>query len=61
VAAHHRLMRNLTASVIGQYQFSSYEDGLNDGETEQLFLVGVSFEYHFNRHFTAERATTTTN
>ena len=54
-------MRNLTASVIGQYQFSSYEDGLNDGETEQLFLVGVSFEYHFNRHFTAERATTTTN
>ncbi len=53
-AIHHRLMRNLTASVIGQYQISTFDDGANDGDTEELFLVGVNFEYHFNRHFSAE-------
>ncbi|HEY0552587.1 MAG TPA: outer membrane beta-barrel protein [Verrucomicrobiae bacterium] len=53
-ALHHRLMRNLTASLLVQYQISSFEDGINDGETEKLFLAGVNFEYHFNRHFSAE-------
>jgi hypothetical protein len=33
---------------------SNFENGANDGETEELFLVGVNFEYHFNRHFSAE-------
>jgi predicted porin len=50
----HRLMRNLTASLLGQYQHSVFNDGSNNGDSEDLFLVGVNFEYRFNRHFSAE-------
>ncbi len=51
---HHRLLRNLTGSLVAQYQLSSYDDGINDGESERLLLLGVNFEYHFNRHFSAD-------
>jgi hypothetical protein len=51
---HHRILRNLTGSLLAQYQISTYDDGINDGESEQLFLIGVNFEYHFNRHFSAD-------
>lgn len=51
---NHRFMPNLTTGVIFQYQISSFDEGLNDGETEDLFMVGVNVEYHFNRHFSAD-------
>ena len=54
LALHHRLMRNLTLSLITQYQISTFNDGLSDGESENLFMVGVNLEYHFNRHFSAD-------
>jgi hypothetical protein len=50
----HRITRKLTGSVIGQFQHSVYNDGENDGETEDLFLVGVNLGYSFNRHWSAE-------
>ena len=54
LALHQRLTRSLTGSILTQYQISSYDDGVNDGETENLFLIGVNLEYHFNRHFSAD-------
>jgi hypothetical protein len=53
-ALHHRILRDLTGSLLTQYQISSYDDGVNDGESERLLMIGVNFEYHFNRHFSAD-------
>jgi predicted porin len=50
----HRILRNLTGSLIAQYQMSEFNEGLYDGENEDLFLVGINFDYQFNRHFSAE-------
>jgi hypothetical protein len=50
----HRLTRNLTGSLIAQFQDSEFNGGANDGDSEQLYLLGASLEYRFNQHFTAE-------
>ena len=50
----HKITHNLTGSLIGQYQSSTFNDGLNDDNGEDLFLVGINFEYRFNRHLSAE-------
>jgi predicted porin len=53
-ALHHRLMRNLTVSLLTQYQVATFNEGASDDRTDNLFMVGVNAEYHFNRHFSAE-------
>ncbi len=50
----HRILRNLTGSLFGQFQHSTFNDGINDGDTEDLWLLGVNLSYAFNRHFSAE-------
>jgi hypothetical protein len=50
----HRILRDLTGSLIAQYQTSEFNDGFNDGENEDLFLIGINFDYRFNQHFSAE-------
>ena len=50
----HRIMRNLTGSLVAQYQTSEFNEGLYDGKSEDLFLVGINVEYRFNQHFSAE-------
>ena len=50
----HRITRNLTGSLVGQYQMSEFNDGAADSKGEDMFLVGVDFDYRFNEHFSGE-------
>lgn len=50
----HRITPKFTGSLIGQYQNSTFNLGANDGSTEDLWLVGINFEYRFNQHWSAD-------
>lgn len=50
----HRITRELSGSLLGQYQHSTFEFGRNDGDTEDLWLFGANLTYTFNRHWSAE-------
>lgn len=51
---NHRITHRLTGSLIGQFQTMRYNDGGGDGFSDDLYLVGVNFNYSFNRHLSAE-------
>ena len=51
---NHQITHALTASFIGQYQISSFNDGASDGEDEALALLGVNLGYRINRHWSTE-------
>jgi hypothetical protein len=50
----HQITHQLVGSLIVQYQTSEFNDGANDGRTDDLYLIGVNLTYNFNRHFSAE-------
>ena len=50
----HQITRELSGSILGQYQHSVFNDGINDGESEDLWLAGINLAYAFNRHWSAE-------
>ena len=50
----HRITRSFTGSLLGQFQTSEFNDGANDSRSEDLFLVGLNFDYRFNPHLAAE-------
>jgi hypothetical protein len=50
----HRITHNLTASLLGQFQSSEFNDGLWGGQGEDLYLVGVNLDYRINRHLSVE-------
>jgi hypothetical protein len=45
---------NLTATVTGQYQNAAYHGGALEGESDNLYLVGLNLTYQFNRYFSAD-------
>ena len=45
---------NLSGSVIGQYQYSTFNQGFYGDQAETLWLAGVNLEYVFNRHWSAD-------
>jgi hypothetical protein len=49
----HSLTPKLFASVHGQFQNSSYNGGMMDGQDEQFWSAGVNFEYLFTPNFSA--------
>jgi len=51
---NHQITRQLAGSLIGQYQYSVFNDGINDDESEYLWLFGANVSYSFNRHWSAE-------
>jgi predicted porin len=51
---NHRITRNLTGSLTAQFQNSEFNDGANDGKSEDFYLVGLNLDYRFNQHFSAE-------
>jgi hypothetical protein len=51
---YHRIVPNLFGSLTGTFQNSIYNGGDFDGDSDQLFQVGVNLEYRFNRHLSAE-------
>ena len=50
----HRITAKLTGTLLGQYQTSQFNDGVNDSEGEDLILVGINFDYRFTEHFSGE-------
>jgi hypothetical protein len=51
---NHRIAPNITGSLLGQYQYSSFRGGGLDGKVDMLGAVGVNFAYQFNAFVTAE-------
>ena len=45
----HRITAQLTASVLGQYQHSTYKGGSVNGQGDDFFIAGVNFNYKFDR------------
>ncbi len=51
---NHRIAPNLTGSLLGQVQHSSFRGGGFDGKVDILGAVGVNFAYQVNAFVTAE-------
>lgn len=52
----HQIFPKLLGSVLAQYQYSEFQSDSSflDGETEDLFLVGVTLSYQINNYLSAE-------
>ncbi len=53
-AVNHHFTPKLVGNVMGQFQNSTYNGGLYNDDSEQYYLAGVSLEYLFNPHFSAQ-------
>lgn len=50
----HKITPNLVGSLLVQGQFSKFEGGPADGESDFFFISGLNLAYHFNPHLLAE-------
>ncbi len=50
-SVNHRIDPRLFASLLAQFQNSTYNGGIYNNETEQYYLVGLDLEYRFNQYF----------
>jgi len=53
LSVNHAITPQLFASLLGQFQNSSYHGGTFDGNDEQYYLLGLNLEYRFNQYFSA--------
>lgn len=53
-SVNHRITGKLTANVLGQYQFSEFNQGANNGQSDNYFTVGLNLAYEINQYLTAE-------
>ena len=51
---NHQITPKLIGRVLGQFQDSSFNQGINDERAEQYYLVGLNFEYMINQFLSAE-------
>ena len=49
----HRILPNLTGTLMGQFQNSAFNGGRLDSHDEQYYLFSAALEYHINRHVSA--------
>jgi hypothetical protein len=49
----HRITPKLFVNLLGQIQWSTYVDGIYDGETDRFYLAGLNLEYRFTKNFLA--------
>jgi hypothetical protein len=52
-SVNHAITPQLLASLIGQFQNSSYHGGTFNSSDEQFYLVGLNLAYRFNQYFAA--------
>jgi uncharacterized protein (PEP-CTERM system associated) len=45
---------NLTASLTGQYQNSTFNGGIANNETDNIYLLGLNLTYQFNHYISGE-------
>jgi uncharacterized protein (PEP-CTERM system associated) len=53
-SVNHRITPKLYATLLAQYQNSTYYGGTIDGEADNYYLVGLSLQYRFTPNFSAE-------
>ena len=51
---NHRFSPRLSAALVSQYQYSSYQEGAYSGTGDSDVNVGISLNYQINRHLAAE-------
>ena len=54
LAVNHAITPQLFASLLGQFQNSTYHGGTFDSLSEQYYLLGINLSYRFNPYFSAE-------
>lgn len=50
----HRITPQLVGSLIGQYQHGEFHGGLANGQTDDMYLLGINLTYNFDTHWSAE-------
>lgn len=53
-SVNHKITAKLTANVIAQYQFSEFNQGPQNGSTDNYFSAGLNLSYEINQYFSAE-------
>ncbi len=51
---NHRITPKLTANLLTQYQYSEFNQGPQDGSSDNYFTVGLNVAYEINQYLTAE-------
>ena len=51
---YHRIIPKLYASLLAQFQNSTFTDGQFNGSSQRLFLVGLDLKYSFNPYLSAD-------
>jgi Putative beta-barrel porin 2 len=51
---NHRITPQLFVNFTGQFQNNIYNGGAYNDKTEQYYLMGLNFEYRFNRYFSGD-------
>ena len=51
---NHKITEKLSATLIGQYTYSSYEAGASNGNADSAVNASVNLTYQFTRHFSAD-------
>jgi len=50
---YHKLTPKLGGTVTAQFQNSEFNKGYYDGDSEQMYLIGLELEYRFNQYLAA--------
>ena len=51
---NHRITPNMTGSLLGQFQHSTFKGGIDDGKVELLGTLGVNLSYQVNSFVSAD-------
>jgi len=47
---HHQFTPQLAGTLMGQFQNSEYNGGLQDGQSDKFYIVGINLEYKINTY-----------
>jgi hypothetical protein len=53
-SVNHQITPQLRGSLIGQFQYSTFDGGAVQNDTERYYLLGLNLSYQFAPHFSAE-------
>jgi hypothetical protein len=51
---NHRITPSLTGNLLAQFQNSTFNGGVDDGKSDNFYLVGLNLSYRFNPFLSAE-------
>jgi len=51
---NHKITPDLTASLIGRWQYGTYYGGANDGVSQPWYSVGLNLSYRINMYLSVE-------